>query len=178
MLLVGVAVYFLPAPTSPQNPMSGKAAVGKDYYVLASVIELSELDPEGNAWDSYNGTGPDIYYEIYWKDKRIFESTKKADTFVARWTSAGIDLRDMAIGDSTASLDGVIQAARLNIREGEKIQIRVYDSDVLKSDLAGQFEFVTSELQVGDTSYDYQTPGVRRLVIRVIDMQEPIDVSK
>lgn len=178
VIIIGAGFYFWPSTQPVVSSVPANVGIGKDYYVFASLIELTEHNSEGEPWDSYNETGPDIFYEIFWKDTRIFKSSKKEDSFVARWTSAGIDLRDMAIGNSTASLDGVIQAARINIRENEKIQLRVHDSDVIKNDLAGEFEYSTTELKPGDTTYEYPTPGVRRLTLRVIDMQEPIDVSK
>ena len=123
--IVGLGVYLWPNSNGEASGSLEPVLLGKDYYISAAVIELNELDPEGQPWDSYNNTGPDIYYEIYWKENLIYQSTVKEDSFVGRWTNAEINLRDVAIGSGTTSIDRVIQGARLNIRTGESIQFRV-----------------------------------------------------
>lgn len=146
--------------------------LGKDYYVTVSIVELSEKDPEGEQWDSYNNSGPDIYVEVYWKGHRIYQSTTKQDTFLARWSNAEIDLRNVALSGEGTSADSLIQGARLNIKENEKMEVWIYDSDLVDSDLVGVKEFTTSELSLGESTFAYKDAGIRRLVLRVSEMSD------
>ena len=155
-----------------------KVQIGKDYYVSASIVELTALNPDGNSWDSLTSSAPDIYYEIYWKGTRVFSSATKDDTFLAKWSNAEIDLKKLALNGGTTSLDNLIQAARLNIKEDENIEVRVYDSDVVESQLAGIKTFASRDLAIGDTSYEYKEPGIKRIILRVSDMSNPVDVAK
>ena len=164
----------LPSSGSPQN----KVQLGRDYYVSASTIELTELDSAGSAWDTLTGSAPDMYYEIYWKGTRVFSSTTKDDSFLAKWSNAEIDLKKLALNGGTTSLDNLIQAARLNIKENESIEVRVYDSDLVESHLAGIKTFPSKDLVIGDTSYEYTEPGIKRIVLRVSDMSNPVDVAR
>ena len=117
---IAAGTYILVAPSrvSTTSVPSTKVQVGFDYYVSATVIELTELDPQGESWDS-NNSAPDIYYEIYWKGSRIFQSTTKDDSFIAKWSNAEIDLKQLALNGGTTSLDNLVQAARLNIKANE-----------------------------------------------------------
>ena len=161
-----------------KQPASHSVQIGKDYYVAVTLIELTEHNPEGEPWDEYNGTGPDIFYEIYWKGTRIFQSVVKEDSFVAKWSNAEIDLAKLAFEGGATSLDSLVQGARLNIKQGEDIELRVSDSDVVKDDLAGTKIIKTTDLLVGDTTYEYSKPGIKRLILRVSDLSQPPDVSR
>ena len=177
-----VYTSFVRSKTSASNVAvsteTSNVQIGKDYYVSIALLELSERDREGQAWDSYNNSGPDIFVEVYWKGSRVYRSTTKEDSFVAKWSSAELDVRKMALTGQTASLDGLIQAARINIRSGETISIRAYDADLVDSDEAGERSLRTTDLKIGDTTYDYAGPGIRRMVVRVADMSEPVDVTR
>lgn len=177
VLIIGLSMYGAglngtKAAGSPEK----RVEAGKDYYLTVALLEFSENDLQGVTWDHYNDTGPDIYVEITWKGKRIYKSTTKPDTFIAKWSNAEFDLRGMAIKGRTASMDDVINAARVNIKEGEEIAVSAYDDDTIKSDLAGEKVFRLSDLKVGDNLFVYDTPGIRRMVIRISDMSEPVDV--
>jgi len=170
--LVGVVFAIFASPTTPGSGAgsSMNVTLGKDYYVGVALVELSEKDENGEAWDSYNGTGPDIVVDIYWKGNRIFRSTTKEDSFVAKWSSSELDLKEIALGSQSTSADGLIQAARLNIKEKESIEIQVFDSDIGGDDQAGTKVFRTSELPLGETTHSYKGSGIRRLGLRVVEM--------
>ena len=176
-IAAGTCSFGATSRVSTTSVPSTKVQVGFDYYVSATVIELTELDPQGESWDS-NNSAPDIYYEIYWKGSRIFQSTTKDDSFIAKWSNAEIDLKQLALNGGTTSLDNLVQAARLNIKADEHIELRVYDSDIVDSQIAGSVMFASKDLLVGDTTYEYIKPGVRRIVLRVSDMSKPVDVAK
>jgi len=182
VLLTGACFYFFEIRLSSTKVLRKEApqvTLGRDYYVTASVVELTPKNAKDESWDKYNNTAPDIYFEIYWKDQRVFQSTTKEDALVGKWSNAEVNIIDMALKGKSASVDAAIRAARINIAKDEKIEIKVYDSDLLGTEeLAGSKRFLTSELRIGDTPYIYQQPGIRRLVLRVMDMQQTPDVLK
>lgn len=160
------------------NSEQQAVAVGRDYYISLSLVEVSERNPSGEVWDSINESGPDITVEIYWKGNRIYRSTTKEDTFVAKWSTGEIHLGQMALSGGTTSLDDLVQAARLNIRTDELITIKVIDADLLSQNLIGEKTFTTTDLAVGERSYSFEGPGIIRLTIRVNDMQDAIDILR
>jgi len=78
------------------------------------------------------------------------------------------------IGEKT-SVDDAISAARINIKDGESIEVRAYDADLLENTLAGVKTFQLTDLKLGDTPYEYPEPGIKRLVLRVNDMSQAVD---
>ncbi len=171
--LIGASLGLsLSSSNDRANLTSRVVSPGKDYYVGVSLVELTETDLNSEPWDSLNNTGPDIVAEIYWKENRIYRSTKKEDTFIAHWSESEIDLRNVALAGVGTSADSLIQGARVNIKDGESIEVRIYDSDVVKSDLAGAKEFKTSELKLGESSYEFSSPGIKRLVLRVSEIRD------
>lgn len=173
MFALGIAPDFNgSAPPPPSNP---PVTVGKDYYVTVALLELSEKDAAGNPWDSLDESGPDIYVEIFWKGNRIYKSTEKKDTFIAKWSNAELNLRSVALTGKSTSIDDTISAARVNIKPNESIEVRAYDADLLDNTLAGVRFFRMTDLKVGDTQYEYQGPGIKRIILRVNDMSQPVD---
>ncbi len=179
LLVVGVVGAFLFAlelapPFGRQELSPPKVTLGRDYYVTVSLVELSPSDGD-SLWDPVDESGPDIFVEAYWMGNRIYRSTTKEDTFVAKWSNAELSLRDLALKGSNTSMDDLIRAARVNIRKDETIEIKVLESDLLTSSVAGTFTLTTSELFVGDHTYESPSGGVRRLTVRVLDMQNAVD---
>ncbi|MFN8389178.1 MAG: hypothetical protein U0136_02670 [Bdellovibrionota bacterium] len=186
LLVIGVGAclsYFGISPTSRPSTDSatvpniqGKPVeIGKDYYVSVALVELTEADDQGNRWDSFSESGPDITVQIAWNGSKIYESTVKRDTFVAKWSNAELNLRDIAISGLHTSMDDVIRAARINVKAGESIEIRVFDKDLLSDTLAGTKTFLMSDLREGDTTFTYDTAGIKRLTLRVADMSGTVD---
>ena len=186
--------YFVPALIALASALGYTAAIGRpagdsiaqipaqvvtggDYYVSIPLIELSEYDSDGNSWDHNNGTGPDIFYEIFWKGHRIFKSGVKEDSFVAKWSNVEVDVAKLALSRGT-SIETLVQAARLNVQPGESIEVAVYDSDLMADDLAGRKTFASTDLKLGDTVYEFSDKGIKRLVLRVQDMSQLPDIAK
>jgi len=161
-------------PLRSSSSETRKVVPGHDYYVTVSLAELAATN-ENAPWDSIDESGPDIYVEIYWKGNRIYRSTTKDDTFVAKWSNAEMSLRDLALTGQKTSMDDLIRAARLNVRAGETIEIKVYESDLIGATLAGELSIAVTDLEIGDHTYEFKQGGVRRLVLRVLDMQDAVD---
>jgi hypothetical protein len=182
LLVVAVGALLFALGIAPRfdksvedSPLQPRVIVGKDYYVTVSLLELSERDGAGNPWDSLTESGPDIFVQIYWKGNRIYQSTVKKDTFVAKWSNAELNLRDLALIGEKTSVDDAISAARINIKDGEAIEVRAYDADLLDNTLAGVKTYRLTDLRLGDTLYEYSAPGIKRLVLRVNDMSQAVD---
>ena len=173
-----VGLVFAKLGISPSlggsTPERRKVEIGKDYYVTVSLIELAATNGD-DSWDSVDESGPDIYVEIFWKGNRIYRSTTKDDTFVAKWSNAEMSLRDLAISGSKTSMDDLIRAARLNVRAGETIEIKVFESDLIGATAAGEMSLPVTGLEIGDHTYEFQTGGLRRIILRVLDMQDAVD---
>ena len=130
----------------------------------AKVTGLAPTRADGKEWDS-GGTAPDVYYEIHWQGHRVFESSTKEDTFVARWSTASIGPRDVL---KAVSIDDSIKAARITARPGEKIGFRVYDDDLTGDDLVASWEVAVESLQVGDHKWDRPAGQLLSVVCRVL----------
>jgi len=162
-------------PSQKTSSILSEVEVGKDYYVSVSLVELSEKNKEGEPWDSVSESGPDIFVEIYWKGNRIYRSTTKEDTFVAKWSNGELNLRSMALQGGRTSMDDVIKAARVNIKEEDEIEVRVYDADLVGNTLAGVLTLPLAKLNPGDTVYRDVSATVKRLSLRVTDMTQALD---
>jgi hypothetical protein len=178
VMLIGAGVVGLNTMGNSRTAESTRVKLGSDYYVSVALVEVSDKNDEGVSWDHYNGTGPDIRVEIFWKGNRIYKSNKKEDTFLAKWSNAELDLRDLALSGKNASMDDVINAARVTVRDNDSLEIRVEDDDLLTADAIGNVEIRLQDLHVGDNVFTFDQPGVKRMVIRVNDMAEPVDVLK
>jgi len=169
--LLGAGLGLLIAKSGTNgSELTYRVELGKDYYVGVSLVELSETDSEGESWDSYNKSGPDIVVEIHWKGNRIYRSTKKEDSFIAHWSETELDLRNVALSGTGTSADSLIQAARLNIREGEDIEVKVFDADLVDDEFVGSKIFETADLVLGERSYNYEGPGIKRISLRVKEL--------
>ncbi len=174
LLIAGGYLYWqqnLQAAGGIARESQTKVQLGKDYYVLVQLVELAATDANGNAWDSVNDSAPDIMVEIDWRGQRVYRSTTKSDSFVGKWSAAEIDLRKIAISGEATSVESVIRAARVNIAPEEKLTVTVYDTDFLnEGDKAGTLEVVTTDLLVGQHTYENPTPAIKRLVLKVVSM--------
>ncbi|MGI6524032.1 MAG: hypothetical protein ACOX2O_01880 [Bdellovibrionota bacterium] len=153
--------------------------VGKNYYVTVTLIEVTQkMGEDGKDWDPMGGL-PDLYFQILWRGDEVYESAVKKNTYIAKWSNAEIDLRHLALTGRKVSLDDVVQAARINIAEDEEITIRVYDRDFMRSDdLAGEFVLKTTQLRIGDTEYLIEKDSLKKIVVRVADIEKGLDILK
>jgi hypothetical protein len=166
LLVAGVAAVFL-LPNDPIEPVAtDELQDGESYYLLLSKIEVDPRQSNGDGWDSSDGA-PDIFYEIRWRDTKVFESSRKDDTLVAIWSNSELGLTDLTSG---ISIDGSIKAARITARAGESIEFLVYDQDDLTpNDEIAQFSVAVETLRVGDTAH---TSGSIRVNIRVVRIDD------
>jgi hypothetical protein len=165
VVLAAVALPFLLRRRVPdESGLARGVRAEYSYYVLLPAIEVASTRADGKEWDR-GGTAPDVYYEIHWQGHRVFESSAKDDTFVARWSTASIGPRDVL---KAVSIDDSIKAARITARPGEKIGFRVYDDDLAGDDLVASWEVAVESLQVGDHKWERPAGQLVSVVCRVL----------
>ncbi len=174
---VGLGFYYFGGDLNIDSPESGseelRVEVGGDYYILVSLIEVSAKMPDGGNWDSTDKSPPDLYSEIYWQGHQAFQSSTKDDSLLAVWSETEIDLREIALTGKTTSSDDVVKAARINIKENEKINIKVFDSDLLgQKELILSVDLKTSDLKLGENIYHFKKKGIVRLVVKAIEINK------
>jgi len=138
------------------------------YYVLLTLIEVAPETESGDAWDM-GGGAPDIVYEIRWQGQRVFRSSKKSDTLVAKWSNTSIGVSDVVDG---VSIDSSIKAARITVRRGEDLEFIVYDNDIASPDEIGRWTIASTDLRQGDQTW--RDPGGRVVsaTCRVLPMDD------
>jgi len=162
LVVAGVALVLMLPKDPPAPPEDKSLQNGETYYVLLSKIEVEPRQKDGDGWDLGDGA-PDIFYEIRWRDTKVFESSRKDDTLVAIWSNSEVGLMDLAGG---VSIDSSIKAARITARAGETIEFLVYDHDDLTpNDEIARVLVSIDALRVGDTPLE---SGQIRANIRVI----------
>jgi len=161
VVLTGLALYFIRGPLFDLNSLDspghewGLVQLGEDYYFRVSLVEVSERDEKGEAWDQLGEAAPDLYYQVVWRNTLVFESSVKKNTLLAAWSKSEVDLVGAALSGENISSDLVVAGARLNIIENETVQIKVYESDTLSRDeLVGSFRLATDKLPLGTGSWN------------------------
>ena len=174
---VGFRVLFTPSQEAPRRE-STYVEAGKDYYVAIVLLEVAETNLDGSSWDEYNGTAPDPFYEVYWRGTRIFKSPLREDSLLAKWSNLELNLANLALKGGKASIDSLVTAARITIRSGEGIEFKIFDSDLVSQEAIGEENFSTTDLKVGDTTYEYQNSPIKRMILRVADLSKMPDITK
>ena len=171
-------VVMRSSASSVKEALGRPVQPGGDYYLFIPLIELSERRPDGENWDSGESSAPDPYVEVFWQGHRVYQSSTKADTFVAKWSNSEVNIPDLAL-QRKASVEDTLAAARIHVQPGETIEIRVYDEDPLgTSDLAGALKIDSTELRVGEETRLLAESGVKRLVLRVVPLGETPELLK
>lgn len=170
VVLVGFGIYFTQGSLawsssgSLNSDSEKQVELGGDYYLRISLVEVASKKADNADWDKIGQAAPDPYYEIHWRDNLVYKSDVKENTLIASWSETELDLLDAALSGDKLSSDLVIAGARINVVEGEKIILKVYDSDPLSSDdLVGEVEIVASELLEGKNSISQADRLLKRL---------------
>ncbi|MHC4960101.1 MAG: hypothetical protein ACYTGN_17220 [Planctomycetota bacterium] len=172
--IAGAPFYFAgrdapaPAPSrAPDKTAPPTVRAETQYYVFLTMVEAAPKDEDGDGWDT-GGSAPDIAYEIRWQGQVVFESTKKSNTLVAKWSTTTLEAGDVLKG---ISIDDAIKAARVTVRPREELEFVVYDRDVAGDDLIGKWTVLTDALKLGDQAWKKPGGGVVSAICRVL----PID---
>ncbi|MHC4547488.1 MAG: C2 domain-containing protein [Planctomycetota bacterium] len=145
-----------------------RVAEGEHYYVLLTVVEVMPRDGEDETWD-VGDEAPDLFYEIRWQGQRVFESSTKEDTLVAKWSNVAVALSDVV---DAVSLDDAIKAARITARGDGELEFAVYDRDVGRDDLVGRWTVPVEELREGDQRWERPAGRLVSATCRVLALDD------
>ncbi|MEM9702832.1 MAG: hypothetical protein AAF907_10370 [Planctomycetota bacterium] len=181
----------LPDPFAP--PERRPLKPDHDYVVLIRAVEVTAKAPGGKTWERGFGDGPDLAYDLSWRGSVIFESDVKHDTLIGRWEALKVDVWDTMQNGGSVDLGQALNNGAVirtppaangpdkpggtaNIEPG-LLKVRVWDSDLIDNDEAGEVTLLISELNEGDSELlfkDEDAGAVRRLTVRVTDREVPI----
>ncbi len=198
VLAVG-AVFFLGEKEGNEDKAapSRKVVVGKDYYVLVTVMEFHPAKQGGASWDAGN-SAPDLYYQLSWNGKTIYhtENDVVKNVLIAKWFGLGanvsvMDLRKVLSSEGQRlSPRNLIKAASIFVEPNGELVIRAYDDDPLRDDFAGGCAIPLADLEPGDNAYFIDAEGkptrdrdrmaadrggLKRFVLRVVDSAQPVE---
>lgn len=198
VLAVG-AVFFMGKQEADKGPPapSRKLVVGKDYYVLVTLMEFHPVKPGGASWDT-GGSAPDLYYKLSWQGKTVHhtENDVVKNVLIAKWFGLGanvsvMDLRKVLSSEGQRlSPRNLIKAALISVEPGGELEIRAYDDDPMRDDFAGGCAIPLADLEPGDNAYFIDAEGrptrerarmaanrggLKRLVLRVVDSAQPVE---
>jgi hypothetical protein len=148
------------------RPADAAVASDRHYLVFLTEIEVENGTASGGKWDTTKG-GPDVQYDVSWRGNRVFQSSVRKDTLLARWDQDEIGVRDLLDG---VSPERATKAARITARPGETIEFRVYDNDTLRDDEIGRWEVAVDSLRTGDQTWKTPSTGIRQASCRVVDL--------
>jgi hypothetical protein len=173
-----------PARVAPEAaaPEPKTLTLGRDYYVQVKLAELRETRADGDVWDWWDESAPDVYYRLMWRDALAYESVVRRDDFVARWDLLGADVRDVVAGVVTGAaaemdIESLINAQVIPVEADTQIEIQVWEQDRLDDQIVANVRLDLAEMREGTTRFDYtvkQQPELKRLEVTIIDCATPL----
>ncbi len=154
----------------------GKVAEGRPYYIFVRELEIAPKKPNGKAWDRVADEAPDPYYEIHWRDNRIFRSPTQRDHLISQWSPLGVDTIK-SIRDGRIAIHSVIKAASIRAVGGESIVLRVFDDDPVSQDEVASLTFAFRDLREGENTFDFQQSDINSVTqvrLAVIHANAPL----
>ncbi len=179
--MIGIGVFLAWRPDRPSSVEAvsgevGKVAEGRPYYIFVRELEIAPKKPNGRAWDRVADEAPDPYYEIHWRDNRIFASPTQRDQLISQWSPLGLDTLK-SIRDGRITLHSVINAASLRAVGGESFVLRVFDDDPVSEDDVAALTFAFKDLKEGENTFEFQQSdinSVTQLRLAVIHANAPL----
>lgn len=117
----------------------------KEYRISVASARVFPKKADGTSWDG-DDSGPDVYYQIYWRDNMVFESSVETDTLLAQWENAEINLKEVARSEVLRPREN---GARVRIGEDDIVEIRLFDDDLIADDQIGSLPLAGSEIRTG-----------------------------
>ena len=106
--------------TIASRPVSGQI-----YTVQLHRAEVPAKFSDKSKWDM-DGSAPDCYYQIWWRNNKIAESPIVYNSLLPSWGEKNNDISEILnTGKGTA---------KIKIDARDSIRIKIYDADPLKSD--------------------------------------------
>lgn len=202
LIVLAVGALFLlgkPGQSPPSKGISTDQAVkvGRDYYVLVTIMEFHPRKVGGDKWD-VGGSAPDLYYKIQWQGRTVFDTENDVaeDTLIGKWFGLGADVSITDVGKilmpsgKRLSPRNAIKAALVAVDPEGLLVIRSYDEDAVGDDAAGNCALRIADLRTGDnvfyinkrgratrdaTQVARNRGGLKRLILRVVDASLPVE---
>ena len=164
------------ASSQPSDP-TPRLAAGHDYYLHVKLIEVAERRPDGKAWDSVGGSGPDVCFSLTWRRNVVWKSGEKADALIGSWDLVKVDLRQILISGGPTDIGELVSAPLVHFEAGETVELKVWDADAVGSDDVGTITVRLDDLRPGENTLlppADKSNAVRRVVLAVIDRRTPV----
>ena len=181
-ILVGLIFYFA-APelifTDRKISNSNSVEDGEDYFLMVKLIELFEKKPDGSNWETLSSSAPDLYFEIFWNNNKVYKSEVKENSLLAQWSNAELDVVDLTLKNKNVSVDSITQGARVNITKQGSVEIKIYNNETLLPDkLIAKKIYNLKQLKDGDTIFKYDTneDGVKRIIVTTTNMKKAVNI--
>ncbi|MEM8781493.1 MAG: hypothetical protein AAGE65_01435 [Planctomycetota bacterium] len=154
----------------------------RDYYVHVRLAELRATRADGDPWDWWDESAPDVYVRMKWQGVLVYESLVRDDDFVARWDLLGADVRDVVTGVVTGTaaemdLESLINAQPVHVRPDTAITVEVWESDRLNDQLVATIPLELPQMNQGVTRLRFsedEQPELARLEVTIIDCATPL----
>ncbi|MEL7238029.1 MAG: hypothetical protein AAGK78_04140 [Planctomycetota bacterium] len=178
-ILLGVTFIMPTSPPNDDKPPSDTGestatptlAVGDDYYAFVKLIELKPTK-NGGRWDTASDSAPDIFFELYWNDTKIYEAEERDDRLIAEWDLLKLDVTD-ALLSGEIELGKAVNPPLVNVTAQGTLSIIVYDDDATLNDEAGRLVLTLAELRPGINTLVPDEGDVSRVLLDMV----PRDIS-
>jgi hypothetical protein len=152
----------------PVQPAIALQGIGKEYWFTVTSAEVAATKSDGKAWD-IDKTGPDVYYEIWWQDNRVYKSSTCPDSLIAKWDTQEIDLGKVL---RTRRLEAAKAGAIVKLGDKNTVTIKVYDSDVTFNDLIDEYQVDLGSLKAGVNAIG---PGPAKQCLKLSLVMAPVE---
>lgn len=140
VLVAGIGLYFLLRREHVQP-----VAEAGEFWVSVESAEVSSVTKDGKAWD-IDKSGPDVFYEIWWKGNRVYKSSVCTDTLIAKWDVQEIDVVKIL---RTRRIEASKAGAIVKPGDDPQIVVKVFDSDITRNDTIDEYKVDLSKLKPG-----------------------------
>jgi hypothetical protein len=133
----------------PENKRGDQLFLTESSRYLISIVEaeLPKSKGDGSSWD-WDNSGPDCFYEIWWRQNRIFSSSPVPDSLLPRWQERDLNLIDVikTQGDVRTRLNG----AEFTPSPGDMVIVVLKDADIVEHELIDKIKVPVNTLKTGD----------------------------
>lgn len=157
--LVLAPLSFVTGCGAPDRSLEANA----QYDIFVDSVECAATKANGDEWDA-DSSGPDIYFNVTWKNNVIFTGKTQDNTLVAHWKPS-----EMGVGigtDVAISAESKTLAASITASPGTTVRFEVWDADLASHDEIGVIEIPIEELKLGSNEL-FDRGAVKKMTIIV-----------
>lgn len=156
------------------GPADGRVIGGRDYYFFIRLVEFTPRTPKGKPWDS-DGSAPDALVKLTWRGNKMFSLPRRTDQLISSWDLFTVDVKTIITGGGTVDVSSIINGPIVNVAEGDRMTVAVYDNDVMGNELALKMDLDLAQLRPGRNEIAIPPgSGIVRLWIDMIDCATPL----